>query len=264
MVTKFNTIKPYLMMHKLSTLLFSAAIILFSSCKKNNEGDTNLVLITANGDITAEMAEFRHLLGDQLNTTPGATTGRREINWEGVPDSILGLTLPEDFFNQTGPAATVSNQRGFTYASVGSIQVSKTNFSELNPQASTEFASFSGNKAFANVTANDWEVGFEVPGQSIPATVRGFAAVFSDVDIANSTSLEFFNGNKNLGQYFVPVKNTGSNFSFLGVYFRNNERITRIRIRHDGVIADGEKDISAGGPKDLIIMDDLLYSEPEQ
>jgi hypothetical protein len=252
------------MKYNLSVVLISTIILLFSSCEKNKDPKATEVVIAANGDISDELASFRSLLGDQLNTTPAASGGRREINWEGVPDNMLAINLPEDFFNQTGPAASINNQRGFTYASIGSIQVSKTNFSELNPQASTEFAAFSGNKSFANVSANDWEVGFEIPGQDIPATVRGFGAVFTDVDIANTTSLEFFNGNKSLGQYFVPVKTNLSNFSFLGVYFNNGERITRIRIRHDGKIADGEKDISANGPKDLIIMDDLLYSEPEQ
>lgn len=238
--------------------------IIFTSCEKEKGMGANLFIIKGNGEIDDDVEAFRKLLGQQLNTTPGALGGRREINWDGVPDQLLGTTLPQDFFNPTGAGANISNQRGFTYAAVGSVQVSKTNFAELNPEAAAEFSAFSGNKTFANVSANDWEVGFEVPGQDIPASVRGFGAVFSDVDASNTTSLEFFNGSKSLGHYYVPAKTAGSNFSFLGIYFKDTEKITRVRVRHEGVISDGQKDISANGPKDLVAMDDILYSEPEQ
>jgi hypothetical protein len=255
------------MKFRFSFLALLAVLTAFSSCEKDEKENTqeeNVIVVKANGDIQDDVDAFRHLLGDQLNNTPGVVGGRREINWEGVPDTWLGLKLPEDFFNPTGPAAPAANQRGLQYAAIGRIQVSKTNFSEVNSNASPEFAAFSGTKAFANVSVNDWEVGFEVPGQEIPASVKGFGAVFSDVDLANSTSLEFFNGNKSLGKYFAPVHTTASSFSFLGIYFKNNERITKIRVIHDGILLDGQKDISNNGPKDLIIMDDLIYSEPVQ
>jgi hypothetical protein len=240
----------------------SLTLILLSACSKDNDDNSNenLVVITATGDINGKLNEFRKLLGDQVNTTPGAVGGRREINWDGVPDDLLNKKLPLDFFNPTGPAAAISNQRGLKYSATGNFQVSKTDFAETNGSASAQFSSFSGDKTFANVSSSLWDVEFEVPGLAVPANVKGFGIVFSDVDLPNSTSLEFFNDSKSLGKFFVPAKD-GSNFSFLGVYFKN-EQVTRIRVAHDGELDKGQNDISNNGHADLIVMDNFLYNEP--
>lgn len=49
--------------------------------------------------------------------------------------------------------------------------------------------------------------------------------------------------------------------SFLGVYFEDRT-VTKVLVRHDGKLAGGGKDVSQGGSKDLIVLDDLVYSEP--
>lgn len=245
----------------LSILILLPVALNFSSCKKDND-DQNTIVIKASGNINDELETFRHLVGDQLNTTTGVTGGRREINWDGVPDSLVGKTLPDGFFNPTEPGAPVARQRGLAYAGGGEFRVSNANFVEVNNQATGQFSAFSGNKTFANVSSNLWEVGFEVAGQSKTATVQGFGAVFSDVDLANSTSLEFFDGQQSLGKFFVPAHDATSNFSFLGVYFKNGVHITRVRVAHDGILSDGQKDISDNGLHDLIVLDDFLYSEP--
>ena len=68
---------------------------------------------------------------------------------------------------------------------------------------------------------------FFVPGTNTPATVFGFGAVFTDVDLANTSSLEFFTlANVSLGTFFVPTFNNG--LSFLGVTF--TDAIGRVRI----------------------------------
>jgi hypothetical protein len=233
-----------------------------AACSKDNEKNDfeKATVVTGTGDINSKLSEFRQLLGSQLNTTPGAVGGRREINWDGVPDQMLNTKLPLNFFNPTDPGAPAGNQRGLKYSAAGNFQVSKTNFAEVNAAASGEFSNFSGDKSFANISSNLWDVEFEVPGQAVPAKVKGFGIVFADVDVAKSVSLEFFNDQKNLGKFFVPVKD-GSNFSFLGVYFKG-ESITRVRVAHDGQLDKGQSDISNNGPADLIVMDNFLYNEP--
>ncbi|MEP7144325.1 MAG: hypothetical protein ABI707_15680, partial [Ferruginibacter sp.] len=222
----------------------------------------DVTVIQATGSIQNKMDEFRHLLGDQLNTTTGLTVGRREINWDGVPDSLVGKDLPLDFFNPSSPGAPQARQRGLTYAAAGHFQVSSNNFRDVNSNAAGQFQAFSGDKVFANISSNAWEIEVQKAGENIAASTRGFGVVFSDVDLPNSTSLEFFNGDKSIGKYFVPPHDAGSSFSFLGVYFNGAERITHIRVQHDGVLADGQKDISDKGPSDLVVLDDFLYSEP--
>ncbi|MBC7866304.1 MAG: hypothetical protein H7X88_02110, partial [Gloeobacteraceae cyanobacterium ES-bin-316] len=200
--------------------------------------------------------------GATLNTTPGHTSGRREINWDAVPDSFQYADLPGNFFNPVGPGSVMALQRGFRYSDNVKVRISSNNFSFLEPTNSNQFSAFSGSKTFSAISNNLWNVEFEVPGQSTMAAVKGFGAVFSDVDNSESASIEFFSGNESLGIYKVPSRTTGSH-SFLGVYFPNR-KITSVRIQQGNVvIANGVKDISEGGLQDLVVMDDFLYDEPQ-
>jgi hypothetical protein len=240
-------------------VLVMSLLFALTACKKKSE--TSLPVITkGNGDITAKLNEFRNLLGN-LNIAPGAVGGRREINWDVVPDDMIGIKLPNDFFNPVGADAVPSRQRGLGYTDGGTFMVSKTNFAEINTEAATEFSAFSGNKTFANTDASLWHLTFEVAGQKTAATINGFGAVFADVDKENSTYIEFFSNDKSLGKYYVPAQGTGTKFSFLGVYFKN-DKITRVRVGHEGRLSDQSKDISQSGTADLVILDDFLYSEP--
>jgi hypothetical protein len=178
---------------------------------------------------------------------------------------MIGQALPNDFFNPTEPGASIAQQRGLIYAAgAGEFQVSNTNFSDIDPASAGEFSTFSGTKAFANVSTNLWPIGFQVAGETTAAFSKGVGIVFSDVDLPNSTSLEFFEGEKSLGKFFVPPHTTTSSFSFLGVYFPGNERITKVQVKHDGILSDGQKDVSAGGQHDLVIFDDFIYGEPQK
>ena len=236
------------------------------SCKKehtnNSNNNSDIVIIKATGDITAKLNEFRQVLGATLNTAPGAVGGHREINWDGVPDSLLGKPLPNDFFNPVGTdASQASRQRGLHYEAVGQFMVSNNVFTSVNSLAASEFRSFSGGNTFANVNSSLWQIDPRVAGEATPATIKGMGIVFSDVDLDNSTSIEFFDDTKSLGKFFAPRHDNISSFSFLGVYFKN-EKATKVRVSHDGFLSSGEKDISSGGTHDLIILDDFLYDEP--
>jgi len=240
-------------------VVFTAFV--FQSCKKDSV-DENTVVIEGNGSVQDEIDAFRELLGP-LNSGAASTNGRREINWDAVPDDQIGKPLPNNFFNPTGPGALAARQRGLTYTSLsGEFVVSKTNFEDINTLAAGSFKAFSGTNTFANTSSSLWEVGFQVPGEASRASVRGFGAVFSDVDISNSSFLEFFDDDKSLGKFFIPAHDANTSFSFLGVYFKGDQKVTRVAVSHPGILKSGQADISNGGPKDLVVLDDFLYAEP--
>jgi len=242
-------------------LFVIAAIIAIAGCKKDKEKpQPEAIVVSASGDITTKMDEFRTLLGAVLNTTPGQTSGRREINWDGVPDSFSLKRIPSDFFNPLDPGAPAARQRGLVYSGSTDARVSSNAFADLEPTNANEFVPFSGSKVFSAVSSNAWNVDFQVAGQSVAASIKGFGAVFSDVD-RSTTTIEYFSGPVSLGVFTVPVKTTGSH-SFLGVYFPH-EKVTRVKITQgEAPVAAGQKDVSSGGTNDLVVMDDFLYDEP--
>ena len=147
------------------------------------------------------------------------------------------------------------------YSAEVDARVSSNVFADLEPTNGTEFLSFSGSKTFSTISSNLWNVEFEVAGQRQAASVKGFGAVFSDVDNMSSTTIEYFSGNRSLGVFKVPPRTTG-NHSFLGVYFPK-EKVTKVRIRQGTAsVAAALKDVTSGGTQDLVIMDDFIYDEP--
>jgi hypothetical protein len=244
-------------------------------CSKNNEGYSTTppqqtpqaTVLSAAGDsiaIAGTINQFRTLLGDSLNTATGKTTGRREINWDGVPSTFTNNNnFPFDFFNSTNAADPSGRKRGLVYSNTGtSFRVDSTSFSEIDPSYANQFTPLSKKRLFAYIGSNISEATFKVAGTGTDAFVKGFGLIFSDVDDANSTILEFFNGNTSLGVFKAPVHTSTGSFSFLGVYF-NDEKVTKVKITAgNGVLAADVKDVSDGGSKDLVVMDDFFYSEP--
>jgi len=106
------------------------------------------------------------------------------------------------------------------------------------------------------------DVGFFVAGSTTPATVRGFGAVFTDVDLANTTTIQFFDaaGTSLLGPFIVPsVAGAAETLSFLGVSFATSV-VGRVRITSgNAALAAG---VLEGGATDLVVMDDFIYGEP--
>ena len=250
----------------------SVVSITMISCDKDNDYHDGKnpprpapkwVVVKGSGDISAKLTEFRALLGDPVNTTPNQTTGRREVNWDGVPANLTNNNnFPFDFFNATDPAVANGRKRGLVMNNSTSFRVDTTAFSEVDASYASQFKAFSPKRAFVDMSNNISTAFFKVPGTNTEAFIRGFGVIFSDVDNPNSTTLEFFSGNKSLGVFKVPVRSDENGFSFLGVHFPE-EKVTKVRITSgNAILAAGVKDVTSGGAKDLVVMDDFFYNEP--
>ena len=226
------------------------------------------ILFTDSGATAADILDgvdaFRAVLGNPNNGNAAGPLvgGRREINWDG--GGAVNGTAPAT------PFTVFQNTRGgtFTTPGTGLTQAPVTggllSLDLINPSYATTFATFSPLRLFAPIGSNITDGTFSIPGTggSVAATVSGFGAVFSDVDLAGSTSLEFFGrSGASLGTFDVPIGPTpDGSLSFLGVVFDAGERIARVRIV-TGTTALGPNDNPAQGV-DVVAMDDFLYAEP--
>jgi hypothetical protein len=222
--------------------------------------DAAVILFNATGadaaGIQTTVDAFRAAIGGVNNGVGGTfATGRREINWDGVPaGSSAPNAFPPDFFNVTSP-------RGVVFSSPGTgFQVSGTppEFGNLNATYPDQFTTFSAPKLFTPIGSNITDVNFFIPGTTTPATIRAFGAVFTDVDVATSSSIALFDANgASLGTFSVPAQNQG--LSFLGLQVDGvTPPIGRVRIT-SGNVAPGPNDAPG---TDVAVMDDFIYGEP--
>jgi hypothetical protein len=251
-----------------SHLIILLSLLLgLASCKDDDKNEPTVevkVIKAAGDDLDAALAQYRALLGEPLNTTPGQTTGRREVNWDGVPANFTNNNnFPGNFFNAVEDNAPNGRKRGSVFSTPGSgLRISDNDFSDISSSYAGQFADFSPLRTFAAMGSTQVDVIFQVPGQTTPASVKGFGVIFSDVDEEGSTYIEFFNGNRKLGRFLAPPRQGNNSFSLLGVFFPN-DKITKARIvSGNGILKDGVPDKSDGGQYDLVIMDDFLYTEP--
>lgn len=256
-------------MTRLNLLAAAFAALVLAGCEKDEYEDKTPPppppnIVSASGNLTNAINQFRTLIGDPLNTAPGATGGRREVNWDGAPADVTNNNLfPPDFFNNTDAGGANGRKRGLVYAgTVNSLRLDSTNFFDLEPSNADNFKPFSVKKVIASINSNVTEIVFKVAGTNTAASVKGFGLVFSDVDLDNYTTVQFFDGNKSLGVFKAPVRSDANGHSFLGVHFPN-DKVTRVKITAgNGIIAAGVKDISSNGTVDLVVFDDFFYSEP--
>jgi hypothetical protein len=213
-------------------------------------------------DIQATVDLFRADLGTLNPNVAGSFgSGRREINWDGVPDNFSAPTnLPADFFNVNSPRGVVFSTpgSGFRVSADSSNPTSTpTDFGDIDPGYPQIFRAFSAERLFTPIGSNITDVNFFIPGSSTAALVRGFGVVFSDVDLANTTSIQYFDANNvSLGTFFAPATTGSETFSFLGVSYALTS-VARVRI------TTGNQVLAAGNSaNDLVVMDDFIYSEP--
>ena len=211
--------------------------------------------------IAAKLDEFRAALGGSLNApnTPPADSGRREINWDGVPAALTNVdTFPASFFN-------VNSKRGVVFTTPGTgFRIDSTNFAAVNAGLGAQFSFFSPKKVFMPVGSNQLDVEFKLVGTTTPGLVKGFGVVFSDVDRQGSAMVEFFDANDvRIAVLVAPNHSSAQLLSFTGAVFAE-PIVARVRITSgDAALIATSTDVSVGGAIDLVVMDDFVYGEPQ-
>jgi len=190
------------------------------------------------------------------NAVGSLPSGRREVNWDGGGAAANATVFPSPMNTFNSGATT----RGLVSSTAGTgFEISgqpSPEFGDINPTYPAIFQPFSTPRLFAPLGSNVMDALFFVPGTNTPASVFGFGAVFTDVDLATTSTLEMFNvANVSLGTFFVPAFNNG--LSFLGIV--SSDPIGRVRIT-TGNSPLGPND---GGAVDVVALDDFIYSEPQ-
>lgn len=221
---------------------------------------------------TTARDQFRaDLGGGNIAAANGSFGGlRREINWDGVPAGFSAPNnLAPNFFNTMSPRGAVFSTPGTGFqvsgaaGDVGVGQPAAPNFGHINAQYSAVFSPFSAQRLFTPIGSNVTDVQFFVAGTNTAGLTSGFGSIFSDVDLGNITSIEFFDAlNSSLGNFFVPsvVGATANHFSFLGVSFATPV-VSRVRITTGNVALGPDTNDQNGGLNDVVVMDDFLYGE---
>ena len=209
--------------------------------------------------IQATVDVFRTAVGALNPNVAGSFgAGRREINWDGVPDALSAPnSLPANFFNVNSPRGVVFSTPGTSFQTSANAGVAPVRFDNINATYSAQFQTFSPQRLFTSVGSNITDINFFVPGSTTASFTSGFGAVFVDVDMSNTTSIQFFDTlGLSLGTFFAPVANNG--LSFLGVQFNAGERIGRVRITSGNTPVGPTEAVGL----DVVVMDDFIYGEP--
>lgn len=223
--------------------------------------------------IQSSIAQFRLDLGGVNNGVGNSyTTGRREINWDDVPNASSSPNfLAYDFFNVISPRGVIFNSiseegsggaqnRFLVSANAGSG--TPVRFGNINASYSSIFTTFSGQRIFAPSNASNIQITFFVPGTKIPATVSGFGAVLCNVTPSfprDNTVVRYYAAD---GSQLLAGVVFGSNeLSFLGVSFDEGERVAKVVIEL-GSNALSPTAVNGVNDVDVVAMDDFIYGEP--
>jgi hypothetical protein len=228
--------------------------------------------------IQSAVEAFRAALGEPNNgNNPGPLAGgRREINWDGGGnnDTTTPPATPFDVFLDSRGGRFTTPGAGLTQAPPAGGPEGGLAGLFHNPTYGDLFSPFSPLRLFTPVGSNSTEGVFFIPGTNgaQPATVRGFGAVFTDVDrpagitpggppgtLIPSTLISCFGvDGALLFTGVVPASPGDGGLSFFGLVF-DDARIASVRIT-TGTAAPGPDDDAS---HDIVVMDDFLYGEPQ-
>lgn len=248
-----TTNKPF------TTLIFVLSVVL------GLMSTAGAAVFTASGAnpaaIQAAVDNFRAALGPNNGIGGSFSGGRREINWDGVPDAFAAPNnLPANFFNVNSPRGVVFSTPGTgLQVSANAASGTPVRFGNLNAAYPADNQAFSAERLFTALDSNTVQIDFFVPGTNTPAVVSGFGAVFTDVELPGQTIFTLVLGNgASGGQFAVPTGPTGG-LSFLGLTDPNS--YSRIIIQ-SGSAVPGTNEVLTNN-RDVVFMDDFIYGEPK-
>lgn len=244
--------------------LIALAVLLGASVTHSHAGTVTFSASGANAaDVQPTVDSFRTALGAlNPNVVGSFGTGRREINWDGVPDALSAPNnLLATFFNVNSPRGVVFSTPGTGFqVSANAATATPVEFGNINASYPGLFKTFSAQRLFTSLGSNVIDVTFFVSGTATPAFTTGFGAVFSDVDLASTTSIEFFDlANASLATLFAPSITGNETLSFVGGLFNAGEQVGRVRITSGNSALGPNESLPTA---DLVVMDDFIYAEP--
>ena len=212
--------------------------------------------------VTETVTDFRSALGAlNANGPTNFPSGRREINWDGVPDASADPNaFPGNFFN----SGVGGRARGIEFSTPGTGFLVSAN--AANPTSTptafgfpTDFIPFSEQRMFAPVGSLITDVSFFNP--AIPAqraTTKAFGAVFEDAE-DRASKMSFFDLADNLLLTIDVPRGGSGELSFAGAVFESAV-IGRVSILTGNafLLANG----LTGPGTDLVVMDDFIFGEP--
>ncbi len=189
--------------------------------------------------------------------------GFRQVRWD---DIRLDGSDPGSVVINPGPVVSPAPSRLQPWGlSLGpDIAVAGDGFRSVN--SNVQFTPFSQPNSWAPFNSNVAEFDVVAPGGQgstpVPAQTRGLGVVFLDVSLANTTEIQYYNGDILLGQVFAPVNPGGP--SFAGLLFPNPV-VTRVVVTlGTGRIFDFDGSTASPGPitDDPVAGDDVALAEP--
>lgn len=258
-----------------TTITAGASVTAHAEAGRAPHQATPIVFQAAGPDaisIQSAVDAFRAKLGALNPNVAGSFgAGRREINWDGVPDALSAPNnMPADFFNATSPRGAIFDTPGSGFqvsAKPGNPTGTPVRFGNLNSTYPELFSVFSPQRLFTALGSNVSFTHFFVPGSSVPATTSGFGVVFTDVGLradqarcgeSHHTRVAYFDADGNsLFEMEVPATTGEAGLSFVGAFFPD-DRVATVGIV-SGSKAPGPDD---EGCTDVVVMDDFIYGEP--
>ena len=180
--------------------------------------------------IQSTVDAFRSLGPLNPNVSGSFGIGRREINWDGVPD-VRGAEQPARRLLQRQLAARrrlLDAGHGLPGERQPGLRP-PVEFGNLNPTYPGLFPTFSSQRLFTALGCNIIDVVLRAGRSTTPALTRGFGVVFTDVDLADTRRCSSSTPAPSLGTFYAPASAATRRCRSSACSFRRPQ-VARVRI----------------------------------